>query len=505
MALHQQDDFRVDRLDLLTDPRFESPARGLLEDVEQVSPETGARLHLVPLPDPWDFERVYETLHDFARHYPFRTDEESYLVHITTGSHVAQICLFLLTESRTIPGRLLQTQPPAGRGRGAGSISIIDLDLSRYDQLARRFEREHHEAESLLKSGIATRNPAFNEQIRQLEIVARSSDAPILLTGPTGAGKSQLARQLYELRRSKHQLEGPLIEVNCATLRGEQAMSALFGHRRGAFTGATHDRPGLLRSADRGMLFLDEIGELGADEQAMLLRAVEDGRFLPVGSDREVESRFQLVAGTNRDLHSAAASGQFRADLLARIDLWTFRLPGLRERLEDLEPNLDFELDRFGQSQGRRVTFQREARERYLEFATGPGATWAGNFRDLNASVVRMCTLAPGGRIDREGVEAEIARLRAAWRSAPRRHPWSASLLGEGAEELDLFDRATLEIVLEVCRESRSLSAAGRTLFAASRRAKQRPNDADRLRKYLARFRLDWKTLREQFDGSDPT
>jgi transcriptional regulatory protein RtcR len=97
-------------------------------------------------------------------------------------------------------------------------------------------------------------------------------------------------------------MAGELVEVNCATLRGDAAMSTLFGHVRGAYTGAVEARAGMLRKADKGLLFLDEIGELGLDEQAMLLRAIEDRTFFPVGSDREVRSEFQLIAGTNRDL-----------------------------------------------------------------------------------------------------------------------------------------------------------------------------------------------------------
>jgi len=126
-------------------------------------------------------------------------------------------------------------------------------------------------------------------------------------------------------------------------------MSALFGRRNGAFTGAAADRPGLLRTAEKGMLFLDEIGELGRDEQAMILRAIEDKRFLPVGADKGTSSDFQLIAGTNCDLGEAVASGAFREDLCARLNLWTFRLPGLADRREDIEPNLDYELDRFAE------------------------------------------------------------------------------------------------------------------------------------------------------------
>ena len=264
---------------------------------------------------------------DFARKYPFAPEEEDYLVHITTGSHVAQICLFLLTESRYLPAKLVQTAPP-GRQRGdLGSYAVVDLDLSKYDRLAARFKTELRESTSFLKGGIETRNASFNRLIEQIEQVAIASKAPILLTGPTGAGKSQLARRIFELKKHRRRLDGKFIEVNCATIRGDGAMSALFGHMKGAFTGAVQDRPGLLRAAGGGLLFLDEIAALGPDEQAMLLRALEEKRFLPVGSDKESHSDFQLIAGTNRDLPLAVAEGQFREDLLARINLWTFQLP----------------------------------------------------------------------------------------------------------------------------------------------------------------------------------
>jgi transcriptional regulatory protein RtcR len=170
-------------------------------------------------------------------------------------------------------------------------------------------------------------------------------------------------------------------------------MSALFGHKRGAFTGAMQDRPGLLRAADGGVLFLDEVGELGADEQAMLLRALEENCFLPVGSDKEVRSDFELIGGTNRDLSSAVRSGEFREDLLARINLWTFQMPALRDRREDIEPNLQFELEQLARRQGANVTFNLEARERFLSFATSADTIWSGKFRDLNAAVTRMATL----------------------------------------------------------------------------------------------------------------
>ncbi len=505
VALCQQEDLVIDRLELIHDNRWLQLALNVQKDIGQISPGTEVRLHRMDVANPWDFAEMYGAMRDFADAYPFDQDREDYLVNITTGTHVAQICWFLLTEANFVPARLLQLSPPkvadleAGEEKNyAGSHAIIDLDLSRYDSIATRFAAERVEATSFLKSGIETRNPTFNAMIDQMEKVAVRSRAPVLLTGPTGAGKSQLARRLFELKKAQRQISGDFIEVNCATLRGDQAMSTLFGHVRGAFTGAQSDRGGLMKAADGGVLFLDEIGELGPDEQAMCLQAIEEKRFFPLGSDREVASDFQMLAGTNRDLAERVREGRFREDLFARLNIWTFRVPALAERREDIEPNIDYELQRFSDAEGQKVTFNREARERYLAFALSPQAAWSANFRDLSASVARMGTLAPKGRIDEPTVVEEIERLLNVWHAADTSAGDDRVLeacLGDASAELDLFDRAQLAAVVRVCQSSRSLSDAGRTLFAQSRLQKTSGNDADRLRKYLARFGLRFADL----------
>jgi transcriptional regulatory protein RtcR len=499
IAMASHEDLLLERLELLLQKKFHKVADQLIEDLSRVSPETEVRKHVVEFADPWDFEQVYGGLADFADGYPFDPDREDYLVHMTTGTHVAQICLYLLTEARYIPGRLLQTSPPTGRSRGGpGSFTIIDLDLSKYDKIAGRFANKVATDLSFLKAGIDTRNGRFNKLIEQIEQVSILSRAPLLLAGPTGVGKSELARRIYQLKSRRRQVQGELVEVNCATLRGDAAMSALFGHVKGAFTGASAARSGLLRAADGGLLFLDEIGELGADEQAMLLRAIESKTFLPVGSDAEVTSDFQLIAGTNRDLRRDVEQGRFREDLLARINLWTFELPPLRERIEDIEPNLHFEVSLAEQTLGHKVAFSKEARDQFLSFATS--ARWPGNFRDFHAAVERMATLAGGSRISTDLVSAEIERLRYAWARPHGQHladqEYLADFLDDAAlDEIDLIDQAQLGVALRVCRRSASLSEAGRTLFAASRRKKRSSNDADRLRKLLERFGLDWKEV----------
>lgn len=499
VSICQHEERLIDRFDLLYQSKFQKLADRVAVDIQSVSPETQVVHHHIEFDDAWDFEQVFASLYDFASDYPFDTEQFDYQIHITTGTHVAQICLFLLTESRHMPGQLLQTAPPCRKNADkAGEYRTIDLDLARYDQIAKRFNLEQSQSLAFLKSGIATRDAAFNRTIEQIEHVAVHGRDPILLTGPTGAGKSQLARRIYELKKLRRQVSGPLVEINCATLRGDTAMSSLFGHTKGAFTGAAAARKGLLAEADTGLLFLDEVGELGIDEQTMLLKAVEEKRFLPMGCDHEVSSDFQLICGTNRDLHHQVQQGHFREDLLARINLWPFQLPGLADRRDDIEPNLDYELNQLEQMSGRRVRFNKEARQRYLSFAVSPTATWAGNFRDLNASVRRMATMAAAGRIASQVVEDEIARLEQNWGTAAASDEQSVlrDLLGEHAlAEIDPFDRIQLTGVVHVCRRCNSLSEAGRELFSASRQKKKSANDSDRLRKYLGRFKLTWQRI----------
>ena len=307
-----------------------------------------------------------------------------------------------------------------------------------------------------------------------------------------------LAKRIYELKKLTNQVTGRFVDANCATLRGDQAMATLFGHKKGAFTGSVKDRDGLLKTADGGVLFLDEIGELGLDEQAMLLRAIEEKSFLPLGADMEETSSFQLICGTNRDLSQEITNGQFREDLFERINLWDFRLPGLAERREDIEPNIAYELERISHEVGVHITFNAEAKKAFMTFAMKH--SWRGNFRELNAMLTRLATLAPDGRIDLGTVNAELERCQRRGNANALNglvHDRMVQLLGEDYESLyDLFDIMQLTDVVEVCRGCATISEAGRKLFAVTRQAKANPNDADRLKKYLAHFNLTFQDVK---------
>ena len=509
IGLVQQDDLPIDDLHLIFDAEHRALAERIKRDIASVSPKTNVIFDIIDLKDPWDFEEVYAKFYDYAKSPCFHEEKTRYYIHISTGSHVEQICLFLLAESRRLPGKLVQTSPKEGHVRQSndtkGTCSVIDLDLSRYDKLAKRFEVERQNDLSFLKQGIETRNKAFNKLIETIERVAVRSAAPILLTGPTGAGKSQLAHQIYKLKKLNGQVRGAFVDVNCATLGGELAKAALFGYKKGAFTGAEANHDGYLKEADGGILFLDEVGELPLEAQAMLLKAIEEKSFRPLSAAKDEHSDFQLICGTNRDLAADVADKKFRADLLARINLWSFKLPGLADRREDIAPNLAYELTRFAQTSGRHVAFNKEARERFLAFALDPSNLWLGNFRDLNAMVVRMATLSDGGRITKDLVEDEISRFR----DAPgARVPSNAVALPAADNALltrvlgpdytarfDAVDIVQLAHTIAVCRASETAAEAAKKLFAVSRKAKTSPNDSDRLTKFLARFGLKFKEV----------
>ncbi|WP_027709314.1 RNA repair transcriptional activator RtcR [Zooshikella ganghwensis] len=508
VAVCMHPELHIDRLEMILHPNYMRMGQKVAEDIKEISPNTAVNIHKVSWEDPWDFEQVYGALHDFASSYSFDRENDEYYIHITTGTHVAQICLYLLTEAHYFPGKLLQTSPSPSIA-AKGQYHVIDLDLSKYDQIAQRFRNEQLIGEQLLKSGISTRNVQFNRLINQLEQVAIRSTAPILLTGPTGAGKSQLARQIYALKKQRGQVKGEFVAINCATLHGDNAMSTLFGHKKGAFTGALQSRLGLLKTAHDGLLFLDEIGELGLDEQAMLLKSIEEKTFYPMGSDQPIHSNFQLIAGTNQNLQQAVLEGRFREDLLARINLWSYDLPGLRDRIEDLEPNLEYELQQFAKQHGSLVTFNSAAKTLFLNFALSPVALWKANFRDLNACVLRMATLAPGGRITESVVEEEILQLNKAWQSpTPLADKQGIALeqflSKEAIANIDLFDQQQLLYVINACLNAKSLAEAGRKLFNVSRTQKKTPNDSHRLRTYLGKYGLSFEQIHSLNASSAP-
>jgi transcriptional regulator with PAS, ATPase and Fis domain len=180
---------------------------------------------------------------------------------------------------------------------------------------------------------------------RQVLKISPLSDLSVLITGGSGTGKELIARAIHRLDPKR--CEGPFVAVNCGAISPGVAESELFGHKRGAFTGADRDRRGLIRSAQGGVLFLDEIGELRGDLQAKLLRVLQENRVLIVGDDQEVSVDFRIIAATNRDLEQGVEQREFRVDLFHRLNVLSIYLCPLQERIADIKPLVEHFLTKY--------------------------------------------------------------------------------------------------------------------------------------------------------------
>ena len=207
-------------------------------------------------------------------------------------------------------------------------------------------QQEAEQIKSILRDiGMVGQSSTMMRVFRRVVGFSRLSDLPVLITGETGTGKEGLARALHKLDEKR--CSGPFVAVNCGAIVPSLAESEFFGHRRGAFTGADRSRKGLIRSADTGILFLDEIGELDAVLQAKLLRVLEDSRVLGVGEDSDVEVDIRVVAATSRDLEKMGRAGSFRTDLFHRLNVLSIQVPALHERADDLPLLTEYFLEKY--------------------------------------------------------------------------------------------------------------------------------------------------------------
>ncbi len=230
------------------------------------------------------------------------------------------------------------------------------------------------------------------KQILQLVERIRDQDITVLIRGETGVGKEMIAQAVHT---SSHRSSGAFVAINCATLPEELLDSELFGHVKGAFTGASQSRPGLFREADAGTLFLDEIGDVSQRLQAKLLRVLQEGEVRPVGGGAPVHVNVRLVAATNRDLEQMARNGEFRSDLMFRLNVLPIVLPPLRERREDIPPLIEHFLIRLRQRLGRHDLSLTPAAQRKLILFD-----WPGNIRQLENVLERSFALYPGPILD---------------------------------------------------------------------------------------------------------
>ncbi len=327
-----------------------------------------------------------------------------------------------------------------------------EVSLGREVEGLRRAVRERWSADRLI--GNSPRMRAVRQAIRD----AAQVTATVLVTGASGTGKELAARAIhFEGPRAA----GPFVPVNCAAIPESLFESTLFGHRRGAFTGAVESQVGLVEQSSGGTLFLDEVGEIPLGQQAKLLRVLQDGELTPVGGARPVRVDLRLIAATNRDLEAQVRQGAFREDLYYRVAVLRVEMPPLAERLEDVPPLAEHLLVEMGREHGFAVPGITEEALEVLR-----GHRWPGNVRELRNVLERALLVARGRRIDAGDLPPSL------------RAPLPADLgpgAPSGALSLDEVEREHIERVLALCHWNRSAAARvlgidRRTLFTKIQR-----------------------------------
>jgi len=338
----------------------------------------------------------------------------------------------------------------------AGRIGVAILNARTMAELRRsREDLQAALAREYAFEGVVGQNLAFRKVLHTVSVAARS-DIPILIEGESGTGKELLAHAIHF--RSPRR-EGPFVSVNCAALPHALLESELFGHTRGAFTGAMRDRPGLFATAHGGTLFLDEVGEMSPALQAKLLRVLQSGEYRRLGSDRTLRADVRVVAATQRDLEREVASGRFRQDLFFRLNGVHVRVPPLRQRKEDIPLLVGRFLEKYG-PRGEPLRLDDEARACLLAY------DYPGNVRELETIVRRAVLFARSGRIGVEALPRQVVEAGGERISLPLPVPSTA------AELLLAKKEAKLVAVKKIERAflTRALASAGGRPGEAARR-----------------------------------
>ena len=308
--------------------------------------------------------------------------------------------------------------------------------------------------------GIVGRSKVMIDISRRIELVAQSRST-VLLTGETGTGKELVARAIHDRSLQRHL---PLIKVNCAAIPDTLIESELFGHTRGAFTGAQSAKKGRFALADGGTIFLDEIATLGLAVQSKLLRVLQEREFEPLGSERTERVDVRVIAATNRDLRAMANEGRFQEDLYYRLHVIPIDLPPLRQRLDDLPALVDHFVQKFSQQLGKRITGVDETAMAELR-----RYHWPGNIRELENTIERAVVLTTGPRLTPDTV----------WVMGTAAAPTTGLPSLRLHQNVEWVERETIRRALE---QSRGVKKDAAELMGLSQRA---------LSHYLSKHRID--------------
>jgi transcriptional regulator with GAF, ATPase, and Fis domain len=375
-------------------------------------------------------------------------------VPMSLGSDVFGSLFFLSRESDRF------SDDDVDFARRVADHLALALSHQRLAETARQHE-ESRQAAARLEARVATLTKELESRSGLRRVIGRSerwkdvlaqatrvahTDTTVLLTGESGTGKEVVARFIHHASRRSN---GPFVAINCAALPDQLLESELFGHERGAFTGAIAAKPGRIEQAGGGVLFLDEVGEMAPTVQAKLLRVLEEREFMRLGSTRPLHADIRVIAATNRDLHAAIERGEFREDLYYRLGVFEIALPPLRERSQDIMPLAEAFLVEIGETVGRPAAgIAADARDQLMTYA------WPGNVRELRNAIERAVILADGGVI--RGEHLPLSPLRTAESGAGGAVP---DRIPAGGVNLESIERALVLKALTQARYNKTRAA----------------------------------------------
>jgi DNA-binding NtrC family response regulator len=358
-----------------------------------------------PLKDVIDYAEIWSQLGhtlETIRHKAGSIERE-WVFLLDSGTPQMKTSLFLAARSGLFPATLIQGIPARFAG-GTYKSREVRLDGIPEIRIPLTLSDTPSKAELPSEEPVVV-SPIFAEALRKALSAARYDD-PVLMLGETGTGKTMIARRIHA---ASSRASGPFVEVNCSAIPESMAESELFGHIRGAFTGAEKARTGKIRAAQEGTLFLDEVGDLSLDMQARLLKAIEDKVVIPVGSDEPLSADIRLIAATNRELPQMIQEGRFRRDLYERLKVIVIRLPPLRERREDIRPLVSRFITARNKQYSERCYVTEDAILLLESYA------WPGNVRELQNALRSAACSAASDAIGPESLPEELVRATAVY------------------------------------------------------------------------------------------
>lgn len=428
-----------DRVYLLTNYDFERSKRYCAWLEKKTGyPETAVDLYQIDLSSPIDYGEIYTQVSANLIGAGLPRTDVDLTFHLSPGTPAMAAIWIILAKTR-FPAKLVQTS----RERG---LEPVDFFFDLASDFLPEYLRRSGERVERLSNAAETHAPEFSKIVHQCQAVAdqislarrmAGYEVPVLILGETGTGKELFAEAIHA---ASPRAAKPFVAVNCGAIPPELANSELFGHKKGAFTGAISDRKGHFQEASGGTLFLDEVGDLPLDTQVRLLRVLQSNEVTPIGQSTAVKVNTRILAATHRDLGADVAAGRFREDLFHRLAVGILRLPPLRERDGDVQQLIDHFLavinaDAEGRPESQHKNISSEAKKVLLLHS------WPGNIRELYHTLLRAAIWSTGPEINAKDVATALLPVAPQADQTPRRR------IGQGIDLKAFLDDVARDMI----------------------------------------------------------